>query len=156
MNSLINLLILYIIFTLFSSLFKKATSSKQAPKPQKPSKQPHTPVEDIQTKIGQYAQKIEQYLTQAAPPGQRPPFSVTRESAPSPDSVEPSTELVLPSADQELEQLLRLRPEDSAQTILPRSRQQTRISTAETLARSESVLNVFADRRSVLQGIILS
>ena len=152
MNGLIHLLILYIIFTLFSLLFKKATPSKQAPKPQQPS----TPVGNIQTKVGQYTRKMEQYLTQAAPPGQRPPVAAPQKSAPSSDRVEPPTELILPSADQELEQLLTLPPEDIAQNILPVSQQRPQISMTKTAARPESLLSVFAERRSVLQGIILS
>lgn len=156
MDGLIHLLILYIIFTLLSSLFKKATPPKQAPKPQQPSTQPQTPVGNIQTKVGQYTRKIEQYLTQAAPPGQYPPFAVTQEAVPSSESVKSAPELILPSADQELAQLLTLPSEETAQNIPSRSQQQLQISMAKTAARSESLLSVFADRRSVLQGIVLS
>lgn len=155
MDALINLLILYIIFTLFSSLFRKTTSPKKPPKQQKSSTQPQTPVEAIQTKIGQYAQKIEQYLTQATP-SEQPPFAATQESVPSSDMVEPSTELILPPTDQELEQLFSLSPEDAAQNILPLSQQQTRVSMAKKTERAESLLNLFANRQSILQGIILS
>ncbi|GAK61597.1 hypothetical protein U27_01498 [Candidatus Vecturithrix granuli] len=156
MDALINLLILYIIFTLFSSLFRKTTSSKQAPKQQKPSTQPQILVENIQTRVGQYTRKIEQYLTQAAPSEQPPPFAVTQESVPVSDRIEPATELILSSTDQELEQLLSLPPEDITQNILPLSQQQTRISMAKKTGQAESLLNLFTNRQSVLQGIILS
>lgn len=159
MDALINLLILYIIFTLFSSLFRKTTSPKKPPKQQKSSTQPQTPVEAIQTKIGQYAQKIEQYLTQTASSKQYPPSSVSseeKEPVPPPYHAEPPAELILSSSDQELDQLLSLPAEDIAQNILPRSRPQPQRSMAKIPGQEESVLNLFTKRQSVLQGIILS
>ncbi|MDY0091397.1 MAG: hypothetical protein RBT80_01700 [Candidatus Vecturithrix sp.] len=160
MDALINLLILYIIFTLFSSLFRKTTSSKKPPKQQKPSTQPQTPIQDIQTKIEQYTRKIEQYLTQTTSSGQHPPSSMSAEehAAVLPlHKAEPSAELILPSSsDQELEELLSVPADERGQDFLPRPYSQTRISMAETTEQAESVLNLFTKRQRVLQGIILS
>ncbi len=159
MDALINLLILYIIFTLFSSLFRKTTSPKKPPKQQKPSTQPQTPIQDIQTKIEQYTRKIEQYLTQTTSSGQHPPSSMSTEehAAVLPlHKVEPSAELILPSSDQELEGLLSVPADERVQDFLPRPYPQTRISMAGTTEQAESVLNLFTKPQRVLQGIILS
>jgi hypothetical protein len=164
MNGLLNLLILYIIFMVFSSLFKKVQSKQASPQKQKtPSQRPKTLAEqsitqpkDLQQKYGRYNEKLEKYLDRQKGVQQQPERLAPKEERSPLLEIEPQPEeLLLASNDVELEHLLNGSPQQILQKKIARSSLHHRIPST-THARPIPSLLSFEKRRGYIQGIILS
>ena len=169
MDALLNLLILYVIFMFFSSLFKKVNTPKRYRGQQTPpsstssghAASSQTLSEDIQTKFKHYAEKVEQYLNQS-PSSQQSSSRLSDQAGTQPpassssEAFAPSENLTLEATDKELEQILTPPPQRIAQDILSGSQRFPQKKKTKEAGRSKSLIGAFRHPRSVLQGIIMS
>ncbi len=155
MDGILNLVVLYIIYMVFSSVFK-AMKSKSPPAQQQRKKQ----TSKFQQSGGQYAGKLEQYLEQqqAQPQTASQAFVPERSSLQAPSLDELLQAEALTSEDTELEQILATPPTPVPQAAIPRYQAKLRRSSKvkHRKAQQRSSLLAFDKHRGYLQGIILS
>ena len=162
MNGLIGLLILYIIFSLVSSVVRKSKSGKKFPQ------QKNTTPKDMQAKFEEYVGKLGEFfeqpkVTEQKPPKLKPKKVITvssgerHEPLSRRELVDQQDQQTLASTDRELEFVLQGSTQRVLQDVsLSKPQRRPRVGKPHVPTETRQSLVAFNKRRSYIQGIILS
>jgi hypothetical protein len=159
MDALLNLLFLYIIFMLFSSLFKKVNSPKRFQNQAQSAASPQTLSDDIQAIFKHYARKVEQYLNQTSPSTQSDSSRTDQfktSQKPFPPVEEQAVHFTLESTDRELEHLITPDQQRLAQDMFSRPQRSPQPNKRKETLQSKSFTSAFRNPRTILHGIVIS
>jgi len=161
MGNLLGLLILYILFTVISSTFKKATKASKVSQPKKNVEQ------EFQSKVEQYFGNIEDYLRKTPQVASTTPPPLPSQASPKPQQptrleLYPSQPQAQPVTKPPVVKTAKVKkPSKTRKTgpsqphVIPISELELSIS-KDSVASKRSFLLPFARREGVLQGIVMT